>query len=133
MDLLARCHIVFVSADDDFRGHREPDSLHPALRAEADDAGIAAYLTDLYEAGRSPATASMTVAALRFRGRHTGAVDPVGPLSERVLAGFRRQGADRGRGQVTGIRHEEARQVARQAGRGGLAGLRDAGPDSGGQ
>ncbi len=93
-----------------------------ATGLEADDAGIAAYLTGLYEAGRSPATASMTVAALRFRGRHTGAVDPVGPLSERVLAGFRRQGADRGRGQVTGIRHEEARQ----AGRGGLAGLRDA-------
>ena len=37
LDLLARCHIVFVSADDDFRGHREPDSLHPALRAEADE------------------------------------------------------------------------------------------------
>ena len=104
-----------------------------ATGLEADDAGIAAYLTGLYEAGRSPATASMTVAALRFRGRHTGAVDPVGPLSERVLAGFRRQGADRGRGQVTGIRHEEARQVARQAGRGGLAGLQGCRPDSGGQ
>ena len=37
LDLLARCHIVFVSADGDFRGHREPDSLHPALRAEADE------------------------------------------------------------------------------------------------
>ena len=37
LDLLARCHIVFVSADDDFRGHREPDSLHPVLRAEADE------------------------------------------------------------------------------------------------
>ena len=37
LDLLSRCHIVFVSADDDFRGHREPDSLHPALCAEADN------------------------------------------------------------------------------------------------
>ena len=37
LDLLARHHIVFVSADGDFRSHRESDRLHPALRAEADE------------------------------------------------------------------------------------------------
>ena len=36
LDLLSKYHIVFVSADESFRGHREPDSLHPALQAEAD-------------------------------------------------------------------------------------------------
>ena len=36
LDLLGRCHVVFVSGDRDFLGHREPDRLHPALRAEAE-------------------------------------------------------------------------------------------------
>ena len=86
--------------------------------------------------------ASEVVAALRFRAKLAGdpanpsLSSPVGPLSERILAGFRRQGSRRGRGQVTGIRHDEARAVARQAVKEGqrrksssarrLAGLRDA-------
>ena len=37
LDLLARCNIVFVSGDGDFRGHREPGNLHPALRTEAEE------------------------------------------------------------------------------------------------
>ena len=109
-----------------------------ATGLEANDAGIAAYLIGLFESGRSPATASLAVAALRFRARHAGDPDPVGPLSERVLAGFRRAAANRGWGQVTGIRFEEARAVARQAAKDGqgrtratslerrVAGLRDA-------
>ena len=36
MELLARCHVVFVSRDHDFLGHRESHRLHPALRAEAE-------------------------------------------------------------------------------------------------
>ena len=36
MELLRRCHVVFVSGDHDFLGHRHPDRLHPALRAEAE-------------------------------------------------------------------------------------------------
>ena len=35
LDLLARCHVVFVSKDSDFRGHRYPKRLHPTLQAEA--------------------------------------------------------------------------------------------------
>ncbi|MDE0125692.1 MAG: PIN domain-containing protein [Bryobacterales bacterium] len=37
LELLPRCHVVFVSRDADFRGHRHEDRLHPTLRAEADD------------------------------------------------------------------------------------------------
>ena len=37
LELLARCHVVFVSRDADFRGHRHEDPLHPTLRAEADE------------------------------------------------------------------------------------------------
>ena len=36
MELLGRCHVVFVSGDSDFLGHREPDRLHPTLQAEAE-------------------------------------------------------------------------------------------------
>ncbi len=36
LDLLPRHHIVFVSGDGDFRGHRHQDKLHPTLRADAE-------------------------------------------------------------------------------------------------
>ncbi len=91
------------------------------------DAGVAAYLGDLYEAGLSAACAAMAVAALRFRARLRGRPSPVGPAAERVLAGFRRMAAERGRGQVAGVRWEQADRAAAMAERaGGLAGLRDA-------
>lgn len=54
------------------------------------DAGVAAYLGDLYEEGRSAAVAAMAIAALRFRARLQGRPTPVGPAAERVLAGFTR-------------------------------------------
>ena len=37
LDLLARYHVVFVSRDGDFRGHRYQGRLHPTLRAEAQE------------------------------------------------------------------------------------------------
>ena len=91
------------------------------------DAGVAAYLGDLYEEGLSAACAAMAVAALRFRARLGGRPSPVGAASERVLAGFRRLASERGRGQVAGVRWEQADRAAAMAERsGGLAGLRDA-------
>ena len=91
------------------------------------DAGIAAYLGDLYEGGHSAAVAAMAVAALRFRAKLNDRPSPVGAASERVLAGFRRLAAERGRGQVVGVRWEQADRAAALAeGTGTLAGLRDA-------
>ena len=91
------------------------------------DAGVAAYLGELYDHGRSAAVAAMVVAALRFRARHQGRDSPVGPEAERALAGFRRMAAERGYGQVAGIRWEQADRVAEMAEESGaLAGLRDA-------
>ena len=91
------------------------------------DAGVAAYLGELYDHGRSAAVAAMVVAALRFRARHQGRDSPVGPEAERALAGFRRMAAERGYGQVAGIRWEQADRVAEMAEQSGaLAGLRDA-------
>ena len=91
---------------------------------EVDDAGVAAYLSYLFEAGRAPASAAMVVAALRFRAKLAGKSSPIGPLSERILAGFRRQSIGRGRGQVTGVGWAQSDALAALAARRGLAGLK---------
>ena len=71
--------------------------------APATDATLAAYLGFLFEQGRAPATAALGVAAVTFRATLAGT--PVrGPQTARVLAGFRRDGADRGRGQAAPLR-----------------------------
>ncbi len=91
------------------------------------DAGVAAYLGRLYEQGRSAACAAMVVAALRFRAKLHGWPSPVGAAARRVLAGFRRLAAGRGRGKVVGVRWEQADRAAAMAEQPGeLAGLRDA-------
>ena len=71
--------------------------------APATDATLAAYLGFVFEQGRAPATAALVVAAVTFRA--TLAWTPVrGPQTDRVLAGFRRDGAGRGRGQAAPLR-----------------------------
>ena len=65
----------------------------------ATDAILAAYLGRLFERGRAPATAALVVAAVTFRATLAGTTVR-GPQTARVLAGFRRDGADRGRGQA---------------------------------
>lgn len=95
-------------------------------RAEIDTL-IAEYLTARYEAGASPATCTQIVGAIRFRAKHQGYTNPIGPAAQRVLAGIRRRGRDRGRGQMDGLRWNEADRVVRIAQRDQtLAGLRDA-------
>ena len=96
--------------------------------AVLDDAALATYLGALDQAEKSPAVAGQVVAAVRFRARLNGWPVPVGPLAERALAGFRRKGADRGRGPVVGVRWDQADCAAALAARDGraLAGLRDA-------
>ena len=96
--------------------------------AVLDDAALATYLGALDHAEKSPAVAAQVVAAVRFRARLNGWPVPVGPLAERALAGFRRKGADRGRGPLVGVRWDQADCAAALAARDGraLAGLRDA-------
>ena len=92
------------------------------------DTTLADYLSGLFEAGKAPAVAALVVAAVKFRAKLTGTEVPVGAATTRVLAGFRRAGRTRGRGQVEGIRWEQADAAAALAANGetGLAGLRDA-------
>ena len=72
--------------------------------ASVDDASLAVYLGELFEAGRAPATAAMAVAAVRFRAKLAGQPDPAGEATARVLGGYRRMAADRGRGQAAPLR-----------------------------
>ena len=97
--------------------------------ASLTDGWLASYLASLFHRGRSPSSASMVVAAVRFQARTTGAPSPVGPATDRVLAGFRREGRRRGRGQVEGISWEMADVIAAlitAVETGSLAAFRDA-------
>jgi integrase len=76
------------------------------------DPTLAEYLSELFAAGKAPAVAAMVVAAVKFRAKLTGMEGPVGPATARVLAGFRRAGRTRGRGQVEGVRWEQADAAA---------------------
>ena len=91
-----------------------------------DDGALADYLAQIFDAGRSPAVAGQVVAAVRLRAKLAGTASPAGPATSRVLAGFRREGRARGRGQVAGVRWDQADLAAALADRGSLAGLRDA-------
>jgi len=92
------------------------------------DPALAEYLSELFENGKAPAVAALVVAAAKFRAKLTGMESPVGPATTRVLAGFRRAGRTRGRGQVEGVRWEQADAAAALAANGEtkLSGLRDA-------
>ena len=71
--------------------------------APVDDALLAVYLGTLFEAGRAPATAALAVAAVRFWAKLAGQGDPAGEATARVLAGYRRTAADRGRADADGL------------------------------
>ena len=96
--------------------------------ADLTDSTLADYLSSLHESGASPATAAVALAAVRFLAKITGQSSPAGPLTGRVMAGIRRQGKERGRGQVAGIQWSQADTAAAVASSAGqsLAGLRDA-------
>ena len=67
---------------------------------ELDDATLALHLAELHDAGRAAASAALAVAAASFRARLAGQPPPAGPRTARVLAGYRRTAAERGRGQA---------------------------------
>ena len=69
-------------------------------RRELDDAALAVYLAELHDAGRAASSAAMAVAAACFRAKLAGHPNPSGERTARVLAGYRRTAADRGRGQA---------------------------------
>ena len=65
-----------------------------------DDVSLAAYLAELHDAGRAASSAAPAVAAARFRAKLAWDPSLASEATARVLAGYRRTTADRGRGQA---------------------------------
>ena len=86
---------------------------------------LAHYITELYREGKSPATISTVVAAVKWIAKNRGAGISF-EITEKTLAGIRRKGKGRGRGQVAGITWTEVEQICTlaEADR-TIAGLRD--------
>ena len=90
-----------------------------------DDGLLADYITHLHQQGKSPATISQAVASVRWLAKNKG-VEIVGEVTTRTLAGIRREGKDRGRGQVEGLTWADVERVCAFAEMDkSIAGLRD--------
>ena len=90
-----------------------------------DDGLLADYITGLHAGGKAPSTIAQAVAAVRWQARNNG-VEIVGEVTTRTLAGVRREGKDRGRGQVEGLTWADVERVCAFAEMDkSLAGLRD--------
>ena len=91
------------------------------------DALLANYITELYRADKSPATIGQAVAAVKWQLKHQSQETFNFPITQATLAGIRREGRDRGRGQVDGLIWQDVERVCIYAEtEGTLAGLRDA-------
>ena len=91
------------------------------------DALLANYITGLHETGKSPATIGQAVAAVKWQLKHQLQETYNFPITQATLAGIRREGKDRGRGQVDGLIWQDVERVCVYAEtEGTLAGLRDA-------
>lgn len=75
------------------------------------DVILAAYLTELHDSGKSPATVAQVVAAVKWQAKNLRRENVVGAITERTLAGIRRDGKERGRGQVDGITWSDMERV----------------------
>ena len=91
------------------------------------DALLASYITELHRADKSPATIAQAVAAVKWQFKHQLQESINLPITQATLAGIRREGRDRGRGQVDGLIWQDVERVCVYAEtEGALAGLRDA-------
>ena len=91
------------------------------------DALLANYITTLHEDGKSPATIGQAVAAVKWQLKHQLQETFNFPITRATLAGIRREGKDRGRGQVDGLIWQDVERVCVYAEtEGTIAGLRDA-------
>ena len=75
------------------------------------DTLLADYLADRFTNGAAPASLSLIVSAVRFVGKLKNQPTIIGPYTERTLAGIRRQGRTRGRGQAIGLSWENVAAI----------------------
>jgi site-specific recombinase XerD len=80
------------------------------MSGEFSDNALAAYLTQLHIDGKSPASIAIVAAAARWQLRNENK-DYDLPVTARTLAGIRRDGKDRGRGQVKGLDWQDTERV----------------------
>ena len=91
------------------------------------DTLLANYITSLHDNGKSPATIGQVVAAVKWQLKHQPQETLNFPITQATLAGIRREGKDRGRGQVDGLIWQDVERVCIYAEtEGTLIGLRDA-------
>ena len=87
----------------------------------------ASYITEMHTDGKSPATIGQVVAAVKWQLKHQSQETFNLPITQATLAGIRRDGRDRGRGQVDGLVWQDVERVCLLAEmEKSLAGLRDA-------
>ena len=105
---------------------RALDDLSSWLNAPLDDAVLAEYVAHLHQTGKSPSTIAQAVAAVKWQAKNLNRSEVVGAFTERTLAGIRREGKERGRGQVDGLVWKDVERVCSfaEASR-TLSGLRD--------
>ena len=88
---------------------------------------LANYITQLHDNGKSPATIGQAVAAVKWQLKHQSQETVNFPITQATLAGIRREGKGRGRGQVDGLIWQDVERVCIYAEtEGTLIGLRDA-------
>ena len=90
------------------------------------DGLLATYITEFHQRGKSPATIAQVVAAAKWLAKNQG-IEVVGEITNKTLAGIRREGKERRHGQVDGVEREDMlRIVAFAESDKTIAGLRDA-------
>ena len=88
---------------------------------------LATYITTLHKDDKSPATIGQVVSAVKWQLKHQPTQQMNLPITLTTLAGIRRDGKQRGRGQVDGLIWQEVERICIIAEtEGTLAGLRDA-------
>ena len=88
---------------------------------------LATYITTLHKDDKSPATIGQVVSGVKWQLKHQSTEQMNLPITLTTLAGIRREGRDRGRGQVDGLIWQDVERVCIYAEtEGRLAGLRDA-------
>ena len=94
-------------------------------RRPLSDCLLANYITELHQAGKSPATINVVVSAIKWMTKEQN-IAVAFEITERTLAGIRREGKNRGRGQVDGITWDELDRICTLAeAEETIAGLRD--------
>ena len=91
------------------------------------DALLAEYITNLHKTGKTPAMIGQAVAAVKWQLKHQSQETTNFPITHATLAGIRRAGKGRGRGQVDGLTWQDVERVCLLAEmENTLTGLRDA-------